>query len=359
MAKVVLVHPDFSRLGGIESYILKIEPHLTIAHESCGNSRRPGEKSLLSSAMRIVLDYLHFWRRISRSEITHVHLNTSLQRKMLYRDCIYLLLAQLYRKKTLVFIHGWDTRFQQKLDAGQGRLFRLLYGRANAFIVLAAAFAETLRGWGITRQIHQEVIVIEDEVFNRIKLDDLLQQRSRAKVKQLLFPSRLMRAKGIFTIIRTLELVQKNRADVGLTIAGDGEDADEARRLAEKLRLGHTRFTGIVAGDQKYELFRQAQLLCFPTEHSEGFPNTIVEAMSFGLPVITRPVGGIKDFFVDGEHGFITESVEPAVFARLIEQALENRDLYDSMAKANHRYAAQHFLASRAARRLEDIYRQL
>ena len=359
MTKVLLVHPDFSRLGGIESYFLKIKPHLAIAHESCGNSQRPGEKGVFLRGKRILGDYLNFWSKVSRAEITHVHLNTSLQPKMFYRDCIFFFLAKLHRKKILVFLHGWDTRFQQKLETKQGRVFRLLYGRADAFIVLASAFAKTLRNWGITQAIYEEVIVIEDEVFNNIQLDEMLQQRKQAAVKQLLFPSRLMRAKGIITTIRALELVQKNRADIGLIIAGDGEDSDAARQLVKDLQLHHTRFTGIVSGDQKYKLFEQAHLLCFPTEHSEGFPNTIVEAMSFGLPVITRPVGGIKDFFINGKHGFISDSVEPEVFAQLIEQALEDSNRYTSMADANHRYAAEHFLASQAAKRLENIYQQL
>lgn len=359
MAQVLLIHPDSSRLGGIESYIQKISPHLTITHESCGNSRRPGEKGIFSTGKRILGDYLNFWKKVSRADVSIVHLNTSLQPRMFYRDWVFFFLARLHGKKTLVFLHGWNTRFQRELDAGKGRIFRLLYGRADAFIVLASAFDKALGNWGITQAVHREVIIIEDEVYNGVQLDDLLRQRKLAAVKQLLFPSRLIRAKGIFTTIRALALVQTSKADIGLVIAGDGEDASEARQLVEELRLRHCQFTGILAGEQKYELYRQAHLLCFPTEHSEGFPNTIVEAMAFGLPILTRPVGGINDFFTEGVHGFLSESASADVFARLIETSLENESRYDEIARSNHRYAGEHFLASQAARRLEKIYRSL
>jgi glycosyltransferase involved in cell wall biosynthesis len=359
MAQVLLVHPDSSRLGGIENYIQKITPHLTVTHASCGNSRRPGEKGLFAAYGRIIGDYLNFWAKVSSSEVSIVHINTSLQARMLYRDWLFFLMAKFHGKKTLVFLHGWDIRFEQNLETGKGRIFRRLYGRADAFIVLASAFAKTLANWGITQAVHQEVIIIEDEIFNEIRLDDLLQQRKRAAVKQLLFPSRLIRAKGIFTTIEALRLVQGKRTNTGLVVAGDGEDATEARQLVAKLQLQHCRFTGIVAGAQKYELYRQAHLLCFPTEHSEGFPNTIVEAMAFGLPVLTRPVGGIKDFFVDGKHGFLSASASPEIFAQLIETILEDDGRYAEIARANHRYAGEHFLASQAARRLEKIYQSL
>ena len=359
MTKILLVHPDFSRLGGIESYLLKITPQLTVSHESCGNSRRPGEKGVLARIKRILTDYLNFCRKVSQAEVSVVHLNPSLQVKMFYRDFIYLWIAKLYGKKTLVFFHGWDTSLQQRIDNNRGRIFRLLYGRADAFVVLASDFTESLRRWGVTQPVYQEVIVIEDAVYNSIQLENLLQQRKQAAIKQLLFPARLIRNKGIFTTIRALEKIQKGRTDTGLIVAGDGEDADRARQLAKDLHIRNTHFTGIVAGEQKYSLFRQAHLLCFPTEHSEGFPNTIVEAMAFGLPVVTRPVGGLKDFFVNAKHGFITESVDHEVFAQLVEDILADSNRYTEIAKANHQYAGEHFLASQAAARLEKIYQSL
>lgn len=356
MTKVLLVHPDFSRLGGIESYFLKIKPHLGVDHLSCGNSRRPGEKGLFFRIKRIFGDYLEFWKQVSRPDVTVVHLNPSLQARMFYRDFMYLWIAKLYRKKTVVFFHGWDIEFQHKIDAGRGRIFRLLYGRADAFIVLASAFSEALRSWGVTQPVYVEVIVIEDDVYHEIRLEELLAQRQMAEIKLLLFPSRLIRAKGIMTAIKALGQVQKSRSDVGLTIAGDGEDAEEARQLVQELQLAHTRFTGIVSGNLKYELFRQSHLLCFPTEHSEGFPNTIVEAMAYGLPVITRPVGGIRDFFIHGTHGFLTESVRYQDFADFIEQILGDDTRYAEMARTNHRFAGEHLLASQAASRLQKIY---
>ena len=359
MAKVLLVHPDFSRLGGIENYFLKIKPHLEIDHESCGNSRRPGEKGIFSRIKRILNDYFQYWKKVSNPDVDVVHLNPSLQSKMFYRDSLFLWLAKLHGKKTVVFLHGWDPLFQQKIDQQNGRIFRLLYGRADAFIVLASTFEESLRKWGIKQPVYKEVIVIEDEVFNAIQLEELLRQREQASVKQLLFPSRLMSSKGIFTTIRALNRVQQHNPDTGLIIAGDGEDADEARQLVKDLGLLHTRFTGIVSGDEKYKLFQQAHLLCFPTEHSEGFPNTIVEAMAFGIPVITRPVGGVKDFFINASHGYITDSINDEVFAELIEKTLSNSSSYNEMAYTNHHYARKHFLASDAAKRLQGIYQSL
>ena len=115
-------------------------------------------------------------------------------------------------------------------------------------------------------------------------------------------------------------------------------------------------FTGYVSGQEKSKLFETAHVFCFPS-YGEGMPNVVIEAMAFGLPVVTRRVGGLADFFEDGEHGFFTSSKEPNVFADFIEELLVNQQLYEKISLNNYHYAKSNFLASSAASRLEEIYR--
>lgn len=74
---------------------------------------------------------------------------------------------------------------------------------------------------------------------------------------------------------------------------------------------------------KKIETFISHDIYCFPT-YGEGMPVSLLEAMAFGFPVVTRPVGGIKDFFENGKHGFLTNSKDPEIFAELIEKFLKN-----------------------------------
>jgi glycosyltransferase involved in cell wall biosynthesis len=94
----------------------------------------------------------------------------------------------------------------------------------------------------------------------------------------------------------------------------------------------------------------------FPTFHGEGMPNAVLEAMAFGLPVITRPVGGLADFFETGRMGYLTESKDPLVLAKLIENLLENEALRKQMSEFNLAYARNHFLSDKVASRLLKIY---
>lgn len=354
MARVLIVHPSFERLGGIETYLLKVIPHLQAAVISCPIAQRPGESGRMRRLSRILADYRRCWTLLADPGIDIVHLNPSLAPKSFFREAAFLLMARLRRKKTLVFFHGWNTGFQRRLS--RGWLFRRLYGGADAFIVLAAAFADTLRGWGITRPIHLETTVIADESIADFDLQAVVDARLRNPVWRMVLASRLMRTKGIGTSIEALQIVQRSRPQFELVVAGSGEYADEARALVRRLGVQQVSFTGALPSAEIYALLRDAHILCFPTEHDEGFPNTIVEAMAFGLPVVTRPVGGTADFFVSGVHGYLTNSTAAAEFARLILQVAQDPEAYRAMASANHDYARRHFLASQAAARLDGIY---
>lgn len=354
--KVLVEHPDFKRLGGIEAYLLKVFPHLNVPYESFPIAQRPGETGILARITRILRDYRRYWTALSDRTIKIVHLNPSLERKSFYREAMFLLLARLRGKKTLVFIHGWNPDFQRQLDRNEGRIFRLLYGKADAFIVLANSFADRLRSWGIAQAIHSEVIVIEDDVIASFDLEKAIASRLGTTRWRVLFASRLFRAKGIMTVIEALRIIQRSHPQFELQVAGDGDLADEARALVERLQVRNVTFLGVVSGARKYDVFRNAHLFCFPTEHGEGFPNVIVEAMAFGLPVVTRPAGGIPDFFQNGVHGYLTKSTAPEDFAQLIIRIAEDQERYRLMAHANHHYARTHFLASEAAHRLDRLY---
>ncbi len=359
MANVLIVHPDFSRLGGIENYYLKLKPHFSVDYESFGNSQRPGESGLAQRLSRIIGDYYRYWKKLADPDLETVHLNPSLDTKMFYRESLFLLMARLRRKKTLVFFHGWNTGFEARIDRSGGFLFRFFYGKADAFVVLANTFADAIRRWGITRPVHNEVIVIDDGVLNEFDLEKALEQRMQANSRYLLFPSRLLKTKGLSTTIKALKQVQEKHPEFGLLVAGDGEDLDDAQKLVSELDVDNVTFLGVLSGNELFAQFHRAHILCFPTQHDEGFPNTIVEAMSFGLPVVTRPVGGIADFFVSGEHGYITASTDATDFAVMLNRIIDDPEHYRKIAQNNHQYAKSHFLASQAARRLENLYSTL
>ena len=115
-------------------------------------------------------------------------------------------------------------------------------------------------------------------------------------------------------------------------------------------------FTGFVRGAAREKLYRSADIFLLPTQHGEGMPNAVIEAMAYGVPVITRSVGGLNDFFTNCVMGYVTESCKPEVFAQLIGRLASDPDLRGRIGEYNRSYAEQHFRASIVAARLQEHF---
>lgn len=95
---------------------------------------------------------------------------------------------------------------------------------------------------------------------------------------------------------------QKLQDRIELHIGGVGDD-DRFQRMISDYRLSSIVIQhGWVDGVKKKDLFCSSDVFIHPS-HFESFGISILEAMSYGLPVITTLIGGIPDFFEDGKNG--------------------------------------------------------
>ncbi len=149
----------------------------------------------------------------------------------------------------------------------------------------------------------------------------------------LLFHGRVDARKGVLDLMDAVERLVTGGRDLQLVISGIGPDlARTERRAAGR---AHVRVRGYTAPDDAPQVYRDADLFASPT-YSEGFSNTILEAMASGLPVVSTNSVGVIDCLTDGENGLLHEPGdvaglvaalerlldEPALRARLAERAL-------------------------------------
>lgn len=358
--KVLILHPDFKDPGGVAAYYTKLKNKFTIPVKHYAVGLRPGEKEdFFSKIRRMVNDYRRFFLSLKKGQYDIVHINPSLDFKSFLRDGIFILLAKFFKKKTIVFFRGWQKLFEIKIQRYGVWFFKFFYGKIDAFIVLSEDFKTKLKAWGCTQPIYREVTIADDDAFQGFNIHNAIAEREKSDRWRILFLSRIVKGKGIYEAIEATFLLQTRFPQTELIIAGDGPDLENVKSFVEKNNIKNITFTGYVSGEEKTRLLIDSHIFCYPTCYGEGLPNTIIESMAFGLPIITRPVGGIADFFKDGEHGFLTESQKPDILANLIERLLADRALYRKVALFNYQYAQSNFLASQAALRLEEIYKSL
>jgi glycosyltransferase involved in cell wall biosynthesis len=336
-----------------------LRPHLGKDVEYFTTGSRSESEASGAAVVRVVRDSWRFAQVLKRGSYDIVHLNPSIGSKALLRDGVLLLVAKSFRKAVVVFTHGWDPDCERALSKHFSGLFRFVFGRADAFIVLSKEFKNRLRALGYEKAVFIHGAPIDDELL------DYVQQPPPSRCAgdggrtfKILFLARVEKEKGIYEALDAYRLVKDRNPFVSLTIAGDGSHFTRAVQYASDQQLADVSFVGYVEGNAKCEVFRRSDAYLFPS-YSEGLPLSVLEAMACGLPVVTSAVGGLCDFFENGAMGFSTESRDPAVLANLMERLVRDPELCSKIRRLNHRYVRDNFTAQRIASRLEGIYRRV
>ncbi|MCB1066438.1 MAG: glycosyltransferase, partial [Verrucomicrobiae bacterium] len=124
---------------------------------------------------------------------------------------------------------------------------------------------------------------------------------------------RLIEKKGLDLTLRVFHTFLKSHPNARLTIAGDGPLEGELRAQAESLRIAdRVRFAGFVKSSELKELYHEAHLFIHPSrltadQNQEGVPNSMLEAMSTGLPVLATRHGGIPEAVDEEETGLLCD----------------------------------------------------
>lgn len=126
-------------------------------------------------------------------------------------------------------------------------------------------------------------------------------------------------------LVRAFAALAERYPDYSLVLCGDGPCRKKLENLAEELGLGgRIRFPGIVE-DVAERIYAGSVFVL--SSYSEGMPNTLIEAMCMGLPVISTdcPCGGPAELIRDGENGLLIAPGDTAGLERALERMLSDR----------------------------------
>jgi glycosyltransferase involved in cell wall biosynthesis len=364
---VLITFPPLNTIGGVAVYYTSILPILAerqeirVSYLEIGTSHLHGVLKNVYKYVRFVIDQIMFQKSLSRNTVDLVHLNASLNFKSFIREGIFIYFAKKRRLPVLVFFHGWEVPFESQVEDRFWWFFKETYMKADGFIVLHSSFEEKLRSWGITVPIYRSTTTIDEGLLSDFSITKKLTLLRDSTKTKILFLSRLEKEKGIFETLEAMSLLLQRGHQVSLTIAGDGPAMADLRKYLTR-DYGYrdsVELTGYVVGKAKKEAFTSHHIFCFPTYYGEGMPIVVIEAMGFGMPLVVRAVGGLKDFFQNGKMGYITESKAPTVIADLLERLISDKERMMDMALYNYSYTKENFMARTVAEKLVDIYKRV
>jgi glycosyltransferase involved in cell wall biosynthesis len=167
----------------------------------------------------------------------------------------------------------------------------------------------------------------------------------------------LIPLKAYDVLIKALGSLAADGLSFKLSIAGAGPDRTRLESLAgENSIFDRITFLGSIENVQA--LLRTGHLFVHPSR-SEGLSNSVLEAMSEGLPVVATRVGGLPEFIQDGRNGYLVAPNEPNELAHRIAQLLVSPGLREEIGRVGLETVRERCSIERVTADHEELYQSL
>src|SRR5947199_3470207 len=232
-------------------------------------------------------------------------------------------------KPCLVSFHGADVGIKQDIENYIGKL-RILFDSVPVVLARSQSLADRLIKFGCPREkirINRTGIPLHE--FSMVPREFPTDGRW-----QILQACRLIEKKGVGSAIRAFAIFAREFPKAEFIIAGKGPLQPELQGLAQKLGVAEkVHFCGFLSQPDLRDLYGRTHIFIHPSEtppdeNQEGVPNSILEAMATGLPIIATRHGGIPEAVTENLNGFLSDEGDTKSLGRSMVALAKSPELY-------------------------------
>jgi colanic acid/amylovoran biosynthesis glycosyltransferase len=179
---------------------------------------------------------------------------------------------------------------------------------------------------------------------------------------QLVQACRLIPKKGILTALQAFALFREHYPEATFVIAGEGPMRQELKDAVARHGLdSRVRFAGFLSQSKLYQLYVASHIFFHPSEmladhNQEGIPNSMLEAMSTGLPVVATVHGGIPEAVESGRTGLLVPEKDPAALCAALLEMTSDGESWLRMAREASDFIIANFEQAAQIAHLEQQY---
>ena len=339
---VMMVGPNLDDSGGICS-VLKAYSRTYIWKKYQIEILNPYGPRKVFSFLKAVFTFLVKRRK---PDIVHLHIGGPVS---LIRKGFFVFLCKIYRKKIILHIHNIRTiKYIINSPKIFKKYFSFLLNCSNNVIVLSNSMKIVLKSLNIIPVIK----ILPNPCVNFSNQKKIINNDK----KNVFFAGKICKDKGSYDLINAFKKISQWNPNSKLIMAGDG-DGDEIFKLAFDAGLQSSiEMIGLIDEKKMEREYLNATVFCLPSYH-EGMPMVLIEAMSFGIPVVTTPVGVITDFITNDKNGILVPVGNVKLLSDSINKLLKDGELRKKIGDAGRQYVRENLSLPIVTRKLDEIYR--
>ena len=342
--RVLVIGPSRKARSGITSVILSHEKGSQWKEYNVYWLYSYIDRSMFVKLFYILRAYFIFFFIVYRYDLIHIHTS---EPNSLIKKTPFFLIARLLGKKTIVHFHSFSV--DTDIKGNFRNLYRYVFSKADKVIVLSGYWKNQIKNeFGFDNNM--------EIIYNPCK--QIIDGRSQRKEKWILYAGILEHRKGFQDLIPAFAKIAKKHSDWKLVFAGNG-NIEEGKRLASENDISdQVIFLGWISGKDKDNYFIHSSVFCLPS-YAEGFPMSVLDAWSYGLPVITTPVGGIPDIAEDGVNCLLFPSGDIMELSKKLELMISDKKLRESISNKSIELAQTVFHEDSINKQICNLYQTL
>jgi len=295
--------------------------------------------------------FFEFIKKLFLCKVALVHIHTA-SRNSFWRKTPFIIACLFARIPYIVHLHGAEFMLFFHAESGfiMRKIIRTIFNKASYVVVLSSQWQERVESICGNKNI----VVIFNSVIDPCSNCSRFSEEGQS----LLFLGAIGRRKGIYELVEAMSIVCKKHPEIVLYCGGTG-DISGVECLIKKYNLeGRVKMLGWVGGEAKLVLLKSTMAYVLPS-YNEGLPMGILEAMSYGKPVISTPVGGIPDAIDDGVQGFLVKPGSVDDLASVIVKICDDKKMRLEMGVASRRKYEDCFSPDKIIPKIESLYGEL
>lgn len=233
-------------------------------------------------------------------------------------------------------------------------LFRFVINRFDQIVLVANS--DYVRNQLILNGYSTEKIVsIPNPMIINSKKSATVRQRN---TNVFVYAGRIEKSKGLWSLIKAVEILNQKKAKVLLKIAGNGNLKRSVEKYVFDHRINNIKFLGQVTPAEVSDLYNTAWGIVAPSAWPEPFGRFILESISTTTPCVATDTGGTRQGISNRLTGLLVAPNNPVHLSKAMETLLKDHELYETLQKNLLKEKAKYTVSTIAKRRM-DLYTSL
>lgn len=341
---IITIGCDYKRTRGgmstvLESYSNLYKPFRFISSSRC--------KGLCSNILDFTKAIILFSLRCCSPEIKIAHIHSA-SNNSFKRKSFFIHIAKFMNKKVVLHVHGGG--FKEYLENNEKYVSKVLL-KVDTLVVLS----HTWQSYFKILYPHLKIKIVPNIVEEPISIST--RNKADGCIKAI-FLGLICEEKGIFDLMDVISKYKDYlKGKFNLYIGGNGDSERLCNEIVEYGIQDIVSYEGWIGKEEKARLLSISDVFVLPS-YVEGVPISILEAMSYELPIISTNVGGIPEIVDNNINGYLFQPGNKEQLFNCINAFVENKEIKQSMGRESFKRVEPH-LPQNVAVFLENIYKEL